>query len=107
MMHTLKRSLTIGVASASLLFIGVLPASAQLTKTGSTNCGSLFVQLYATADEVIKFEYPRGTVRRTVDHGSAFYEERVNTGKRSTSWAITGYGLIDNNRTGARCYSLP
>lgn len=110
----IRRSLTrttIAIAAVTLLMSTwfVSPAAAQLTKTGTINCGTLATELYALADGVIEFSYPARSsgVRRTVNHGSAYYTEVVRTGYRGpVSWRITGYGVIDNNATGARCYRL-
>jgi hypothetical protein len=102
------RGLKTVVASAAIASIIPLcqtpSAWADVYKSGSQNCPfGQFVVLHGYGEGTMRYFYPSGVLKNTIDHGSALYGDTVRTGKGATSWQVSSSIVLYDSGTYATC----
>ncbi len=100
-----------GVAITLILQLCQTSAAwADVYKDGSQSCPSgEFVVLYGYGSGTIRYYYPSGVLKNTIQHGSATYGDTIHTGKNSTSWQVSSSNVLYDSGTYSTCepgYSL-
>jgi hypothetical protein len=103
-MRAQKVAIASVATTLTLTLSQTLPAWADVYKDGSQSCpAGEFVVLHGYGDGTMRYYYPSGVLKTTIQHGSATYGDTVHTGRGSTSWQVSSSDVLYDAGTYSTC----